>query len=309
MSRTTVISGDDFTIRATATDYFLGTCPTCKIPLREEREARGNSIATPCPTDGCSGVVLGQRLSATVTLESCDPRCMGAIGPVCQCACGGANHGGSWGRLARRGEDFTEALERLQARLAATEAKRVKRAEQERNRARKAFDAWAAGNADVVEFLKVEANATFEFLEDMASLVRQVKPLSDRQAAGVRKCMVHAAKRAEQDRKREEERATAKPVPTGKVEITGTIVSVKWKESSYGPGGAYKMIVKGDDGWKVWGTAPAKIMPSERTTELAANNYGLAGQRITFTATVEASDTDETFGFAKRPTQVKLLGS
>lgn len=28
--------------------------------------------------------------------RECDPRCTGAIGPVCVCQCGGANHGGNW---------------------------------------------------------------------------------------------------------------------------------------------------------------------------------------------------------------------
>jgi hypothetical protein len=309
VTRTTVINGGDYTIRATVTNFFLGTCPNCKIPFRDEvTEARGNVATLVCPTDGCGARFTGERLSATLTTEDCDPRCMGAVGPICQCACGGANHGGSWGRRARRGEDFTSALERLQARQAATEAKRAKKREQAAARARKAFDAWAGENADVVEFLQVEANITFEFLEDMARHVRQGKELTEGQARGVRKCMVHVAKRAEQDRKREEERAAAGPVPTGKVEITGEIVSVKWKDNNYGPGGSDKMIVKLDNGSKVWGTAPAKIMPNEISTEVVKDHYGLRGKRVTFTATVEASEEDKTFGFFKRPTQVKLHG-
>src|SRR3954470_11512219 len=112
----------------------------------------------------------------------------------------------------------------------------------------------------------------------MARRIEALNSLSEGQARGVRKCMVHAARQAELDRKREEERANAKPVPTGKVEISGEIVSVKWKESGYGSGGAYKMIVQLPDGGKVWGTAPAKIMPSVISTELVKDHYGLRGK-------------------------------
>lgn len=28
--------------------------------------------------------------------RKCDPRCAYALGPICNCACAGANHGGGW---------------------------------------------------------------------------------------------------------------------------------------------------------------------------------------------------------------------
>lgn len=29
--------------------------------------------------------------------RACDGRCMGAVGPICSCSCGGENHGGKFG--------------------------------------------------------------------------------------------------------------------------------------------------------------------------------------------------------------------
>src|SRR5690606_20471029 len=64
----------------------------------------------------------------------------------------------------------------------------------------------------------------------------------------------------------------AAPVEAGRIEITGKGVPTKW----------------------VYGTVPAAIGGVER------------GERVAFTATVEASDDDETFGFFKRPTKAQL---
>lgn len=45
-----------------------------------------------CPTH--ARPLRWDRVEGTVSeSRKCDPRCTGAIGPVCVCACGGANHG------------------------------------------------------------------------------------------------------------------------------------------------------------------------------------------------------------------------
>ena len=79
--------------------------------------------------------------------------------------------------------------------------------------------------------------------------------------------------------------ATAAPVPTGTVEIEGTIKTVKFVEAY----GSYKIKVVSDAGWSVWGTLPRAIDRAE------------VGDRVRFTATVEPSKDDATFGFFKRP--------
>lgn len=89
------------------------------------------------------------------------------------------------------------------------------------------------------------------------------------------------------------EAATAAPVVTGRVVITGEILSVKWRENDFG--GSLKMTVRDDRGFKVWGSVPASIDTVEK------------GQRVEFTATVEASSDDPTFGFVKRPSKARVL--
>lgn len=61
--------------------------------LNTERNA-----VTPCPQ--CSKRAVGRRVVGTTTAHECDPRCMGATGPRCECSCGGANHGGSFGGVS-----------------------------------------------------------------------------------------------------------------------------------------------------------------------------------------------------------------
>ena len=98
---------------------------------------------------------------------------------------------------------------------------------------------------------------------------------------------------AEREARRAAEAETARPVVTGKVQVTGEVLSVKFQDNAYG--GRMVMTVRDDRGFKVWGSVPSAIDSVER------------GERVTFTATVEASDTDETFGFYKRPTKASIL--
>lgn len=96
---------------------------------------------------------------------------------------------------------------------------------------------------------------------------------------------------------------TAAVVTGKKVEITGEILTAKFQDSNYG--GAYKMLVRDDRGFKVWGTVPSAIVEGVEATQPIGV---LKGERITFLATVEASKDDETFGFTKRPRKATLLG-
>lgn len=101
----------------------------------------------------------------------------------------------------------------------------------------------------------------------------------------------------ERAEKREAERAaealTAKPVIEGRGKITGEILSIKWRDSQFG--GCFKITVKDEGGFKVWGTCPASIESAEK------------GDTITFVATVTKSDDDPTFGFFKRPAGAEIL--
>jgi hypothetical protein len=92
---------------------------------------------------------------------------------------------------------------------------------------------------------------------------------------------------------REAERLAATPVVEGRQQIVGEVLSTKWKENAYG--GRLVMTVKDDRGFMVWGSVPSTLDNLDR------------GDRVSFTATVSVSDTDETFGFFKRPTKAEVL--
>lgn len=96
-----------------------------------------------------------------------------------------------------------------------------------------------------------------------------------------------AAKQAEQ--------ASASPAPKGRVQVTGEVASVKMKFTQFGD--QLKMLVKSDDGFKVWSSVPASLADAEVK----------AGDRIEFTVTLKPSDDDETFAFGSRPAKAQVL--
>jgi hypothetical protein len=100
------------------------------------------------------------------------------------------------------------------------------------------------------------------------------------------------AERAARKAARDAERATAAPVPTGRVQIEGEVRTIKAVDSMYGL--TYKMRVVSDAGWAVWGTIPSAISQVE------------IGDRVSLVATVEASADDKTFGFYKRPAKATI---
>lgn len=81
---------------------------------------------------------------------------------------------------------------------------------------------------------------------------------------------------------------------TGRLVIEGVIVSAKLTPTPYGD--VYKIVVKHDSGYAVWGSRPS------------ACNAG-KGDRVKFTATVKVSDTDTKFGFFSRPTGMSVIST
>ncbi len=88
-------------------------------------------------------------------------------------------------------------------------------------------------------------------------------------------------------------KALLSPVVEGRGVISGEVVSIKWQDTQYG--GCYKMLLKDDRNFKVWGTVPAALEDVAR------------GDRVTMTATLAKSDDDETFGFYSRPTKASAI--
>ena len=99
---------------ATPTTRFVGKCTACVYPVNITNEtAQLDRLQFKCP--GCAAPLQLDRVYGTLTRDTCDASCMGAIGPICQCACGGANHGGRYHAI--RGEITASALAEYRALL------------------------------------------------------------------------------------------------------------------------------------------------------------------------------------------------
>lgn len=155
------------------------------------------------------------------------------------------------------------------------------------------------------------------FIRNMAECIRYVgmaRLLSTNMIEGVRKVMAQT-----EERKVE---AELHPAPTGRLAVTGEIVSTKLVEGDYGT--AYKILVKDDEGFKVWCSIPkaqadeaADAFNAEQDDPYAYGSAvwfvgsineperfkGVKGRRITFTATLEPSKDDKAFAFGSRPTK------
>ena len=110
--------------------------------------------------------------------------------------------------------------------------------------------------------------------------------------------LVRLQKYAEEQReaeraKRDAAHEAGDDAPEGRVVITGTVLAFKVQESMYGD--VLKMLVQDDRGFRVWGSVPSSLDDAERES------------RITFTATVTASDKDAKFGFFKRPAKAAVI--
>lgn len=164
--------------------------------------------------------------------------------------------------------------------------------------------AFHAANPIMEEFgPHMEEYGENDFLRDLLRKCVQYGSLSEKQLAAARKAMDRTMLfRAE----RAAEAATAADVPTGRIEVTGEVMSIK--DKGWGP----KMIVKHADGWKVWGSVPTSLTSYVPGQMNISNPNGMeAGTQVTtvqvgdtvkFTATITASDEDPKFGFFKRPT-------
>lgn len=83
------------------------------------------------------------------------------------------------------------------------------------------------------------------------------------------------------------------PVPSGRVQVTGRIISTREEWNAYGP--QVKALIEDDRGFRVWGGLPSSLWDVEK------------GSRVTFCAALSPSEEDEAFGFWKRPTKAELL--
>ena len=144
------------------------------------------------------------------------------------------------------------------------------------------------------------------FVQDVMRRFKTKAALSDKQIAAVKIALVRDAERAERKEVWATEAELAADAPTGKVTVTGEIVSTKWQESMYGS--THKMILKTEAGWKLWVTVPTSVNDDlEMLRKESGVNLQYEGKTVTLTATVTPSDSDPKFAFGKRPTNARLV--
>lgn len=132
-------------------------------------------------------------------------------------------------------------------------------------------------------------------LSDMNYKVQRYGDLSDAQISFARKMLGWLAEAEEKQAVREAEQAAkverGATVTAGRQVIEGEVTSTKWQENGFG--GSLKMrVVNGDLAY--WGSVPSSIEVEK-------------GTRVRFTATVEPSSDDPSFGFFKRPSKAEVL--
>jgi hypothetical protein len=161
---------------------------------------------------------------------------------------------------------------------------------------RKAVDAFVAANPDLACLGRgaelPETSSRNSFLIDLSRKLNHYGSLSERQVEAARKSLARDIEWAAQRAAKVAAEPVATPVLTGRIEITGEILTTKYVENDFG--GTLKMMVRDDRGFRVWGSVPSSLDASR-------------GDRVTFTATVEASKDDPTFGFASRPSKARSL--
>lgn len=184
-------------------------------------------------------------------------------------------------------------------------------------------DAYREAHPEVSHFLEsvyegaIKTNYDFHFfLIDLRHKLIRNGELSEKQTAAVEKAIENQkrfdAQRA-QERANEPEPAPV-PVTENRIQITGKILSIKWKPG-YMPGQEVaKMLVLDDRGFKVWGTRPDSLLvrvdnPDQGWIVQDGFHHRSAekGDRVTFQAQVTVSEDDETFGFFKRPTKAEVI--
>lgn len=143
---------------------------------------------------------------------------------------------------------------------------------------------------------------SLDTLADIWYRVERYGEVSENQVAYVERLLGWIEEAAERLAQREAETAAkveaGVQVPTGRMVVEGTVVSIKSVESNFGYHNTttWKMLVVTEAGWKVYGTIPSSIlMDTEK------------GTKVRFTATLEPSKDDALFGFFSRPAKAEVI--
>lgn len=150
---------------------------------------------------------------------------------------------------------------------------------------------------DVAEFLNfVDENEKFGFLRDMKYNYDRWGSLTERQLAATQNIMRARQEQASKELFEAHLLKDAPLSPEGRQTVEGTVLSVKGQDTDWGY--TYKMLVRLDDGNKVYGTVPAKI---EQTL------INQKDARIKFVATFTRKNGEDHFSYFKRPSNAEVL--
>jgi hypothetical protein len=135
------------------------------------------------------------------------------------------------------------------------------------------------------------------FLHDVLGKLDQYGSLSDRQLAAVpaslQRDREYAARRAA------EETEVKGPAPEGRVEVTGTVLSLKVQESDFGS--TLKMLLKLDNNSRAWLTVPHLRNLPGGIDDRGGEVFVGRGDALTLRATFTPSHDDASFAFGTRP--------
>lgn len=152
---------------------------------------------------------------------------------------------------------------------------------------------------------------------------RRKAEAAERAAQAAAQAAVEEAERHAKEAAEAERIANTPPIEAGRHTVTGEIVGVRSEEQAFGyrTTRVYKMMVKDAEGRKFWGSMPRSIVDAvfDRWHAETQPEYGTfgpdtwlrsaKGSTVTFTATVEVSHDDPTFGFFSRPTRAALVAA
>lgn len=150
---------------------------------------------------------------------------------------------------------------------------------------------------EIVEAVKESTkpvHANNSFVKDVLRKLYLYGSLSPRQVETVIQSLQRDVQFAQRKNEQAAQAAANPPTaqaPVGHVEVTGTILSAKQKENTFGGGYITKLLIELDTRAKVWVTAPSGVETHR-------------GDKITLKATFTRSDKDQFFSFGSRPTLV-----
>lgn len=122
------------------------------------------------------------------------------------------------------------------------------------------------------------------FVKDVLSKLDRYGDLSEKQVAAITASLARDLTRAAQQAA--EALEVKGDAPSGRVDVTGTVLSVQDRETDFGT--VTKLLIKLDNNAKVWVTAPS--------SEAIERN-----DRVTIRATWTPSQDDKSFAFGSRP--------